>query len=699
MKPLLFAVGLVLLPFYVHAADFQAGAALVDVTPSKLPVIVNGGFLSRTSDKVNTRLYARALAVSDGKTTAVIVVTDSCMIPRPLADAAKELATEQIGIPKEHITISATHTHSAPSCMGALGTDADPAYVPYARRRLAQAIVEAVKALEPAEIGFGSADAPEYTALRRWIRRPDRVENDPFGNPTVRANMHAGKNPEEVTGESGPEDPELAIISVRRRDGTPLALLANFSMHYYGDSALSADYFGRFCKDLEAKLTPEGKPFVAMMSHGCSGDIWRRDYNDSAEQWNRYGDINQYATGLAKIAMGIYQNIDHRSDANVEMAERRMELNYRVPDQQRLEWAQRIVEKMGERLPKSKEEVYAREQVILHQRQSTEIVVQALRVGDMAIATTPNETYAITGLKLKAASPVENTMVIELANGGDGYIPPPEQHLFGGYNTWPARSAGLEVTAEPKITQACLELLEEVCDQPRRKPSRTPGPAAEAIAKAEPMAWWRMDEFHGPRAVDQSGNHHDAFYEPAVTYYLAGPHSERFSHGNNTNRAIMFAGGRMQARLADLGSQYSVSIWFWNGMPVEGREVAGWLFSRGHDQGLADYSEHLGIGGKQNHPGRLIFLHGNDSAEIVAGKTPIKRWHWHHVVFTRQGDQVKVYLDGNLEIETKSKANFPENLETVFFGGRSDNQANWEGRLDEISVFQRVVEPEELFSE
>ena len=30
------------------------------------------------------------------------------------------------------------------------------------------------------------------------------------------------------------------------------------------------------------------------------------------------------------------------------------------------------------------------------------VVVQALRVGDIAIATTPTETYALTGLKLKA---------------------------------------------------------------------------------------------------------------------------------------------------------------------------------------------------------------------------------------------------------------------------------------------------------
>ena len=85
-----------------------------------------------------------------------------------------------------------------------------------------------------------------------------------------------------------------------------------------------------------------------------------------------------------------------------------------------------------------------------------------------AIATTPNETYALTGLKIKAHSPLEQTMVFDLANGGDGYIPPPEQHRLGGYNTWPARSAGLEVQAEPKIAEAAIQLLERVCDAPRR---------------------------------------------------------------------------------------------------------------------------------------------------------------------------------------------------------------------------------------
>ena len=43
--------------------------------------------------------------------------------------------------------------------------------------------------------------------------------------------------------------------------------------------------------------------------------------------------------------------------------------------------------------------------------------------------------------------------------------------------------------------------------------------------------------------------------------------------------------GPLEARLAGLGDRYSVSLWFWNGMPNEGRETAGWMFSRGRDTG------------------------------------------------------------------------------------------------------------------
>src|SRR6056297_129003 len=475
---LLVALTLGLLPHLALGGEdaasppFRVGAAVVSVTPPELPVLVNGGMLTRSAKQVKTRVNARALALDDGRERIAIVVVDSCMMPRPLLDEAKAMAAARTEIAADRILISATHTHTAPSCMGALGTAADPSYGDYLQEQLATAVAAAEANLEPALVGWGSGRADAFTALRRWVRRPDRVELDPFGNRTVRANMHAANNWDDVIGPTGPEDPELAMISFQSPQGRPLAVLANFSMHYFGDQPLSADYFGLFAEGLKERLTdaakdPAAAPFVGIMSHGCSGDIWRRDYALPPEQ-RPDPTIEGFAEGLLEIAMETYHDIEHRQPEGLAMAESRMRLNYRLPVQQRLEWAQRIVDELQGAPPETTTEVYAREQLLLQQRGDTEVVTQGIRIGEIGIATTPNETYALTGLKIKHQSPLPHTMVIELANGGDGYIPPPEQHRLGGYNTWAARSAGLEVMAEPKIAEACLGLLEQVADTPRR---------------------------------------------------------------------------------------------------------------------------------------------------------------------------------------------------------------------------------------
>lgn len=679
----------------VARAEFQAGAAIVDVTPTKLPAIVNGGLRSRSVGEVKTRLNARALALSDGTTKLVIVVVDSCMLPRPLLDEVKKLAEKRTGVPMDRLLISATHTHSAPASMACLGTDIDPDYVPLVKLKIVDAIAAALAKLQPAQVGFAKENAADFTALRRWIRRPDRITDDPFGNPTVRATMHAGSNWDNVTGESGPEDPVLSLVSIQSTDGKPIAVLANFSMHYYsGEKGLSADYFGLFSDGLKQRIAPNDN-FVGIMSHGCSGDIWRRDYTQP-DKWNPKQTIDEFASGLLDVAMKAYRNIAYRSDVDLAMAEQRMTLQYRVPDQQRLEWARKIVEELGEEPPTTQQQVYAMEQVILHDRQATEIVVQGLRIGDIGIATTPNETYAITGLKIKAASPLAHNMVIELANGGDGYIPPPEQHRFGGYNTWAARSAGLEVMAEPRITEACISLLETVTQKPRREYGLSRGPASQKITALEPTAWWRLNEFAGPIAVDSSGNDRHAMYEPDVTYYLAGPRSSHFCSNGETNRAAMFVGGRLRSSILQLSNEYSVSQWIWNGMPDNSRPVSGWLFSRGRDNGLSKWSDHLGVGGIGDHSRKLIFLRGNDASKVVAGRSEIPRWQWQHVAFIRRGNSVKIYLNGKLEIDTTSESSFPAAFGQLFLGGRSDNDSNWEGRLDEIAIFDRAITEDEV---
>lgn len=679
-------------------AEFKAGSAITDVTPKKLPVLVNGSMVSRSVDTVKTPVNARSLAFTDGKETIVLVVVDSCMIPRDLHDKAKALAAAKAKIRPENILISATHTHTAPSCMGALGTDADPAYVLFLTKKLVDAILAPLKNMKPAQIGWGEIDAGEYTALRRWVFHPDHVQEDPFGNPTVRANMHAASDWNNVIGKTGPEDPMLSMISVQTTDGDPIGLLSNFSMHYYGDRDISADYFGLFSNGLQDRIAQNANGFVAMMSHGCSGDIWRHDYEKSMKR-DADSTLEKFSEGMIDLGMSAYESIQYHRPESIAMTETRLKLDYRTPDKQLLQWSQQIVDKLGDNLPKKKEEIYAREQVILHEKQNTEIVVQALKLGDkISITTTPNETYAITGLKIKAASPTEHTMVIELANGGDGYIPPPEQHLLGGYNTWPARSAGLEVTAEPKIVETSLAMLESLTGDPRENTAQGHGLAAEYTLSLKPRAYWRMDEFTGPRALDSSGNGLDALYEPQTLFYLQGPQHATFSKGEK-NRAVHVAGARVSARIpAHTKRNYTVSMWFWSGSAPGKMNDAEWLFSRGRNFADRSTGDHIGLFDDEDGK-RYLLYEGTHLSERPLNKTEkaaIERWKWHHLVFAREGDTSHIFLDGDRLVVQTNDTDEEGHPDTFFFGGPSTNEDFFEGRLDEIAFFDRALSRDEI---
>ncbi len=186
----------------------------------------------------------------------------------------------------------------------------------------------------------------------------------------------------------------------------------------------------------------------------------------------------KYAGELAEITLEAYRNVVHRRNISLAMAESRLTLDRRTPTPERLAWAEKINADRGDRRPQNRTEVYAEQAAWIAAHPAEELVLQAIRIGDLGITAIPNEVFGVTGLKLKAASPLPVTFNMELANGAAGYIPPPEQHQLGGYTTWPARTAGLEVEAEPKIVDRLLTLLEEVSGKPRRELSADLYPAS-----------------------------------------------------------------------------------------------------------------------------------------------------------------------------------------------------------------------------
>lgn len=682
------------------ARALRAGASAVDITPEVLPVISSGSFLEHTADKINDPLFARGLVLDDGAKRIALVVADSLMMPRELLDDAKRRASAATGIPEEHILISATHTHTAPSVMGALGSRCDETYAAFLPGRLVECIRQANAALTPARVGWASVVDAEDTNCRVWIRHPDRIDTDPFGDATIRAMMHPGYQNPDYIGPCGPEDPALSLLAVQTLEGAPLALVANYSMHYFGAAPVSADYFGRFSAELEKRIAPgQAAPrFVAMMSHGTSGDQHWMDYSQPKKDI----DIDAYAARVAAKAMEAWRQVEYRDRAELEMAETRLELERRLPSRERLAWATELRAAMGDRtLPKDRPEVYALEQFHLAENPVRELKLQALRVGDLAITAIPCEVYAISGLKLKRQSPLALTMNIELANGGEGYIPPPELFPFGGYNTWPARTAGLETDAEPKIVEETLRLLEKVAGRPRRPLPVSDGPYVEAVRGSKPLAYWPMDTIAGQACADCSGNNRTGRYESGVAFFLDGPPIRETGHPDGLCRAAHFAGGRMAAGIPGLGDTYAVEMWFWNGLPHDARAVTGYFYSRGVDASRGGPGEHLGIGGPHGDgaaAGRLIAFNGDERKDLLVGASALELKRWYHVAFVRQGHDVAIYLDGRRtpEIAGRLPLGCADDTPSLWFGGRSDRILGLEGRLSQIALYNRALAPDEV---
>ena len=698
--------GLVFVPAEVLGAEaakvFRAGAAAVDITPQEFPVRVSGSFYERTTSQVKDRLHARCLVLDNGRERVAIVVVDNCVIPRDLLDQAKKLANKATGIPTDRMLMSATHTHSGPALDGLLGSDGNVKYRQWLPGQIAEAVRAAVANLAPARIGWAVVQDAEHTHCRRWIRRPDRIDTDPFGHRSIRAMMHPGYQNPDYLGPSGPVDTGLSVVSVQSPEGKPIALLANYSMHYVGAEPLSADYYGAFAEKIGELIGAGGiqPPFVGIMSNGTSGDLHWMDYSQTKPAQPQ-GHV-EYAAAIAREVSEACRKIEYHTWAPMTMRERLLTLKVRPISDQDLAWARELFDKFKDRKPTSLPEVYAREQVLMSNMPSThELKLQALSIGELGIVAIPCEVFGITGLKIKAYSPLAPTFTIELANGYDGYLPPPEQHKLGGYTTWRAPSSCLEVEAEPKIVAVVLELLEAVSGKGRRTLTGEDYPLGDyprAVLASKPVAYWRLNESGGPRAVDSSGNGHDGVYEDGIAFYLEGPAPPDVRGQLRINRAPQIAGGRIRANIEGLADKYAVEMWFNYYLPVDARPVTGYLFSRGVDGAAGAPGDHLGIGGTDSGAGKLLFYNGDDLKEGLVGRSEIRPKTWNHVAMVREGKRITVYLNGGLaaEISGEAKIGFPTGVKELFIGGRNDRFATFEGRIDEVAIYDRVLSADEV---
>ena len=447
--------------------QLRAGAAVVDITPAL--GVANGGVIARggAATHIHGELHARCLVLDDGATRLAIAICDMRMLGGEVVARAKSLAGEATGLAPENILIAATHTHAAPAMVAIHPEPRDRAYAEFVARRIADGITRAGHHLAPAKVGWGVGSAPQHVHNRRWFMKPMAIAANPFGGRSDEVKMNPPRGTD-LLKPAGPVDPQVSVLDVRHTDGRPLALLANYGLHYVGGyqaGHVSADYFGLFADRVQGLLGADRQhpPFVAMMSNGTSGDVSNNAFRAKPARLPAWVKMQRVANDLAGKVAKVVGNIGHHATAPLAVAATELQLGVRRPDDARLGWARRTLANDTDPKRLTRPEIYAQEALALAKFPArVPVVLQAFRIGDLRIITVPCEMFAETGLALKQEAGLGPLFIIELANGYRGYLPTPRQHEWGGYETWPARSSYLEVQAAPKIRAALLGLLSKL---------------------------------------------------------------------------------------------------------------------------------------------------------------------------------------------------------------------------------------------
>jgi neutral ceramidase len=260
--------------FAPAAHGLVAGAARVEITPpAGVPLNGYGARLGRNSAGKHDPLWARCLYLDDGETRLYLVTLDLVAVNPELRDRIHELAPDNV--PKEHIILTATHTHTGHGamCRSLLMRPVSGRFIPEVleatARGVAQAMQDAWNSRRRAAIGYGTTKQQSLSRNRRYT--------------------------------DGPIDPQIGVITVEDADGSALAIVTNFAAHPTSidgpDSYFfSADYPGFYYSEIERLAEPG---CVALFLNGAQGNQTIGNPEDKSG-WARTESVGRLLAVMAK---------------------------------------------------------------------------------------------------------------------------------------------------------------------------------------------------------------------------------------------------------------------------------------------------------------------------------------------------------------------------------------------------------------
>lgn len=445
-----------------HAAasvSLRVGAARLDITPAPEPGKAPSGKYE------HEKLYLRAIVLDSGTARAVLIGADQGgLMDNAVSAAARQIAAE-LKCPVENIVMSATHTHSGwgrgpmpfprPGQRPAAPDSNAP--LPPIVGQILDVVRQANAKLQPARVGFGTGMS--YLNVNRDNISPETHLW------TQMPNLDA------------PSDKTVAVVKFEDRSGQPIAVYMTYAMHPVNgflSDITSADFCGATARYVEQAY---GDTMVAVFAQGASGDqnplYLRASTNVMASRSGAKitGNVMTRETIEAPLRDGKVQA--QKADPKVvdtlekvmesegvllgEEVIRVMTNTTRMDGSPAIGGAQNVITCPGrKRLDSAREGTPGR----YEDGDPVHIRLGLIRIGNIAVASANAEIYSAIGLKLKAASPLANTMFVTIANGraNSGYVP--NDAAFGA-NTFQVLGSSLKPgCAEDSIVNTLVEMIQ-----------------------------------------------------------------------------------------------------------------------------------------------------------------------------------------------------------------------------------------------
>ena len=200
-----------------------------------------------------------------------------------------------------------------------------------------------------------------------------------------------------------------------------------------------------------------------MMANGTSGNINNINFLHPRPRQEPYAQMRKVAEDVASKVQAALAKAKYRDDATLDSRFRELPIGSRRPTQEEVKWAKETIAKGPKQPGKTDLSVIYADRALrmVDLPETTPISLQVLRIGDVSIGTIPCEVFCEIGLEFRKRSPIQPAFLVSLAHGYFGYLPTPEQHELGGYETWLGTNR-LERQASVKMLDALLEMAAEM---------------------------------------------------------------------------------------------------------------------------------------------------------------------------------------------------------------------------------------------